>query len=174
MILIYLKRWCCRQSLAYAPRALNPPLVNSTRYNRDKCQVRRDVPPASMPPTVERAMHEKWRGFIRYERHHRGLKAPKPCGIEAYLNLPALVAAIGYDFEIARLKSTLSAPCCGNRSFERTGICQHKARPVVASRCCSQGRPFPFPLWALWLPWPLDGLLAAAPLAPLDAALSAA
>lgn len=102
------------------PRALNPPAVNSTNYNQDKCQIRRDMGASSMPPTLGKAMHEKWRGFIRCERHHQGLKATKPCGVEAELDLPTLVAALGFDFEIAKLKSKLSAPCCGGRSFEIT------------------------------------------------------
>jgi len=38
--------------------------------------------------------------------------------VEAELDLPTLVAALGYDFEIGRLKSKLTAPCCGSRSFE--------------------------------------------------------
>lgn len=105
---------------AGCPRALKPPSINSTNYNQDKCQIRRDEPPPSMPPTVGKAMHEKWRGFIRCERHHQGLKATKPCGVEAELDLPTLVAALGYDFEIAKLKSKLTAPCCGSRSFELT------------------------------------------------------
>ena len=106
--------------LGQCPRALNPPSVNSINYNQDKCQIRRNVQPPSMPPTVGKAMHEKWRGYIRCERHHQGLKAIKPCGIEAELDLPTLVSALGYDFEISRLKSKLTAPCCGSRSFELT------------------------------------------------------
>lgn len=106
--------------LGQCSRALNPPSVNSTNYNQDKCQIRRDVQPPSMPPTVGKAMHEKWRGYIRCERHHQGLKATKPCGIEAELDLPTLVSALGYDFEISRLKAKLTAPCCGSRSFELT------------------------------------------------------
>lgn len=106
--------------IGQCPRALNPPSVNSTNYNQDKCQIRRDVQPPSMPPTVGKAMHEKWRGFIRCERHHQGLKSTKPCGVEAELDLLTLVAALGYDFEIGRLKAKLTAPCCGSRSFELT------------------------------------------------------
>jgi hypothetical protein len=96
---------------AGCPRALNPPSINSTHYNRDKCQIRSDAPPPSFPPTIGKAMHEQWRGFIRCERHHQGLKATKPCGVEAELDLPTLVAALGYDFEIGKLKGTLTAPC---------------------------------------------------------------
>jgi hypothetical protein len=102
------------------PSALNPPTINRTNYNQDKRQIRRDEPPPSMPLTVGKAMHEKWRGFIRCERHHQGLKATRPCGVEAELDLPTLVAALGYDFEIAKLKSKLTAPCCGSRSVELT------------------------------------------------------
>ena len=105
---------------AGCPRALNPPSPNSLNYNVDRCQIRRDDPAPQMPATVGKAMHEKWRGFIRCERHHQGLKATKPCGVEAELDLPTLVAALGYDFDIARLKSKLTAPCCGSRSFELT------------------------------------------------------
>lgn len=105
---------------AGCPRALNPPSINSTHYNRDKCQIRSDAPPPSFPPTIGKAMHEQWRGFIRCERHHQGLKATKPCGVEAELDLPTLVAALGYDFEIGKLKGRLTAPCCGSRSFELT------------------------------------------------------
>ena len=101
-------------------RALNPPSPNSLNYNVDRCQIRRDDPAPALPATVGKAMHEKWRGFIRCERHHQGLKTTKPCGVEAELDLPTLVAALGYDFEIARLKSKLLAPCCGSRSFELT------------------------------------------------------
>ncbi|MNL39838.1 hypothetical protein D3C87_1621460 [compost metagenome] len=99
------------------PRALNPPSPNSLNYNVDRCQIRRDDPAPPIPATVGKAMHEKWRGFIRCGRHHQGLKATKPCGVEAGLDLPTLVAALGYDFEIVKLKSKLSAPCCGSRSF---------------------------------------------------------
>lgn len=105
---------------AGCPRALNPPSINSTHYNRDKCQIRSDAPPPSFPPTIGKAMHEQWRGFIRCERHHQGLKATKPCAVEAELDLPTLVAALGYDFEIGKLKGKLTAPCCGSRNFELT------------------------------------------------------
>jgi hypothetical protein len=99
-------------------RALSPPALNDINYNSNRCQIRLDEPPVAMPPTIGRAMHEHWRGFIRCARHHQGLKSTKPCNVEAELDLPTLVAALGYDFEIAGLKSKLSAPCCGTRSFE--------------------------------------------------------
>jgi hypothetical protein len=63
-------------------------------------------------------MHGRWRGFIRCARHHQGLNATKPCAVEAELDLATLVAALGYDFEIEKLKGKLTAPCCGSRSFE--------------------------------------------------------
>lgn len=100
------------------PRALNPPDIGSINYNLDRCQIRVDLPPPKIPPTIGRAMHEHWRGYISCARHHQGLKSAKPCGVEKELDLATLVAALGYDFEIERLGSKLSAPCCGSRMFE--------------------------------------------------------
>lgn len=103
---------------ARCQRALSPPSVNDINYNTNRCQIRYDRPPPEMPPTIGKAMHEHWRGFIRCARHHQGLKATKPCNVEAELDLATLVAALGYDFEIRQLNGKLSAPCCGSRSFE--------------------------------------------------------
>lgn len=100
------------------PRALNPPNISSINYNLERCQIRVDIPPPKIPPTIGRAMHEHWRGYISCARHHQGLKRAKPCGVERELDLATLVAALGYDFEIERLSSKLSAPCCGSRMFE--------------------------------------------------------
>lgn len=100
------------------PRALSPPALNDFNYNTNRCQIRYDRPPFEMPPTIGKAMHEHWRGFIRCARHHQGLKAAKPCNVEAELDLATLVAALGYDFEVQKLNGKLSAPCCGSRSFE--------------------------------------------------------
>ena len=98
-------------------KALNPPHINSVNYGVDRCQIRLDRIPEAIPATIGKAMHSKWRGFIECERHHQGLKRAKPCGIEVELDLPTLVAALGYDFEINRLPSKLNAPCCGGRMF---------------------------------------------------------
>lgn len=102
------------------PKAINPPPTTDINYNDRRCRIMFDLPPVQMPQTLGRAMHERWRGFIRCERHHQGLKATKPCGVEAELDLPTLVAALGHDFEVSRLKAKLSAPCCGSRSFGLT------------------------------------------------------
>lgn len=101
-------------------RALNPPETNDFTYNEKRCQIRSDVVAVAMPATLGKAMHERWRGFITCERHHQGLKVAKPCGVEAELDLPTLVAALGFDFEIEQLKRVISAPCCGSRSFSLT------------------------------------------------------
>lgn len=103
--------------LGRCQKALNPPDINAINYGIDRCQIRSDYPPETIPPTIGKAMHGKWRGFIACQRHHQGLKQAKPCGVEAELDLPTLVAALGYDFEIARLPSRLNAPCCGGRMF---------------------------------------------------------
>jgi len=98
-------------------KALNPPDINSINYANDRCQIRSDDPETKIPPTIGKAMHEKWRGFIECQRHHQGLKQAKPCGVEAELDLPTLVAVLGYNFEINRLAAKLNAPCCGGRMF---------------------------------------------------------
>lgn len=98
-------------------KALNPPDINSFTYGTDRCQIQSDGPKPRIPPTIGKAMHGKWRGFIECQRHHQGLKIAKPCGVESELDLPTLVAALGYDFEINRLPAKLNAPCCGGRMF---------------------------------------------------------
>lgn len=103
--------------LGKCQKALNPPDINSINYGTDRCQIRSDGIPEATPTTIGKAMHGKWRGFIECQRHHQGLKQAKPCGVEVELDLPTLVAALGYDFEIPRLPSKLNAPCCGGRMF---------------------------------------------------------
>ena len=105
-------------TMGKCPKALNPPVLNEMHYQLYRCQIRLDAPAPKIPPSIGRAMHEKWRGYIICARHHQGLKRARPCGVEAELDLPTLVASLGYDFEIARLNATLRAPCCGTHTFE--------------------------------------------------------
>lgn len=102
--------------LGRCQKALNPPVINAINYGMDRCQIRSDYPLETIPPTIGKAMHGKWRDFIACQRHHQGLKQAKPCGVEAEIDLPTLVAALGYDFEIDRLPSRLNAAgaCSGS------------------------------------------------------------
>lgn len=109
-------------------RAIDPPAVNDFHYNEKRCQIKIDIK-IVVPTTIGKAMHEGWRGYIVCDRHRQGLKATKPCGVEAVLDLPTLVAALGFDFEIDALSRVMTAPCCGTRSFSLTWY-QPKQQPA--------------------------------------------
>lgn len=94
-----------------------PPCNLATIGNGTGCRARPVEPAFHHWALLRDAQRGGWGARIICQRHLEALKRARPCPQVVDLDLDTLIAALGYDFPLERLRNRLRCPLCGTGSI---------------------------------------------------------
>jgi hypothetical protein len=95
----------------------SPPCNLASAVGNVLCSAIPIEPPVDQWAELSHALHGGWRGHITCHRHHQGLKATKSCPGPERLDVRTMVAVLGHDFRLERLRTRLQCPGCGSKAI---------------------------------------------------------
>jgi hypothetical protein len=97
-----------------------------------QCGARALEPPVWMWANLERAWRGGWTARLYCQRHHAAMKPTSPCPEVVIIDVETLVAALGGDFKLERLRTRMMCPRCHTHSVDLDWVVPDPAPPPLA------------------------------------------